>query len=138
MYLLSFFFSSRRRHTRCALVTGVQTCALPISALLRLINQLLDMSKIEAGSMEVSVSRGDLGTFITDHARGFETSAALKGVGLHIENQFPGEYAFDAAKWPKILITLLSNAIKFQPKGGRVPFFLKADHTHGQPVAAIQ
>src|SRR3546814_5871673 len=34
MYLaLSFFFSSRRRHTRCALVTGVQTCALPIFGL---------------------------------------------------------------------------------------------------------
>src|SRR3546814_6550612 len=30
--LLWFFFSSRRRHTRCALVTGVQTCALPISS----------------------------------------------------------------------------------------------------------
>src|SRR3546814_4286792 len=30
--LCFFFFSSRRRHTRCALVTGVQTCALPISA----------------------------------------------------------------------------------------------------------
>src|SRR3546814_6500205 len=30
-----FFFSSRRRHTRCALVTGVQTCALPILAALR-------------------------------------------------------------------------------------------------------
>src|SRR3546814_11288292 len=30
-----FFFSSRRRHTRCALVTGVQTCALPISFLVR-------------------------------------------------------------------------------------------------------
>src|SRR3546814_4966137 len=30
-YFLFFFFSSRRRHTRCALVTGVQTCALPIS-----------------------------------------------------------------------------------------------------------
>src|SRR3546814_9416508 len=29
---MCFFFSSRRRHTRCALVTGVQTCALPISA----------------------------------------------------------------------------------------------------------
>src|SRR3546814_8583106 len=28
--LVGFFFSSRRRHTRCALVTGVQTCALPI------------------------------------------------------------------------------------------------------------
>src|SRR3546814_2233161 len=32
--LLFFVFSSRRRHTRCALVTGVQTCALPIFALL--------------------------------------------------------------------------------------------------------
>src|SRR3546814_18631924 len=31
VYLFSFFFSSRRRHTRCALLTGVQTCALPIS-----------------------------------------------------------------------------------------------------------
>src|SRR3546814_18194359 len=31
--LFCFFFSSRRRHTRCALVTGVQTCALPISSL---------------------------------------------------------------------------------------------------------
>src|SRR3546814_5969630 len=30
MKLIFFFFSSRRRHTRCALVTGVQTCALPI------------------------------------------------------------------------------------------------------------
>src|SRR3546814_8311986 len=29
--MVLFFFSSRRRHTRCALVTGVQTCALPIS-----------------------------------------------------------------------------------------------------------
>src|SRR3546814_1319265 len=30
-WIYCFFFSSRRRHTRCALVTGVQTCALPIS-----------------------------------------------------------------------------------------------------------
>src|SRR3546814_10362307 len=36
--ILFFFFSSRRRHTRCALVTGVQTCALPISSLGTLIN----------------------------------------------------------------------------------------------------
>src|SRR3546814_3562587 len=33
IFVLCFFFSSRRRHTRCALVTGVQTCALPISRL---------------------------------------------------------------------------------------------------------
>src|SRR3546814_18953549 len=40
---LLFFFSSRRRHTRCALVTGVQTCALPIHPLLpHLLNPLHD------------------------------------------------------------------------------------------------
>src|SRR3546814_14571720 len=33
MFYLVFFFSSRRRHTRCALVTGVQTCALPICSI---------------------------------------------------------------------------------------------------------
>src|SRR3546814_4881714 len=32
-FVYCFFFSSRRRHTRCALVTGVQTCALPISSI---------------------------------------------------------------------------------------------------------
>src|SRR3546814_2355194 len=35
--MFSFFFSSRRRHTRCALVTGVQTCALPISPRLQVL-----------------------------------------------------------------------------------------------------
>src|SRR3546814_6247559 len=38
-FFLLFFFSSRRRHTRCALVTGVQTCALPISKLLRAVQE---------------------------------------------------------------------------------------------------
>src|SRR3546814_9593718 len=44
-----FFFSSRRRHTRCALVTGVQTCALPIS--------LVDRITLEPGSSPARVWR---------------------------------------------------------------------------------
>src|SRR3546814_2224603 len=40
--VLGFFFSSRRRHTRCALVTGVQTCALPISQICLGIDPLHD------------------------------------------------------------------------------------------------
>src|SRR3546814_8540253 len=38
LVICGFFFSSRRRHTRCALVTGVQTCALPISKLVAMAN----------------------------------------------------------------------------------------------------
>src|SRR3546814_12663458 len=47
----SLFFSSRRRHTRCALVTGVQTCALPIS--------VLDESAITGESRPVDRKPGD-------------------------------------------------------------------------------
>src|SRR3546814_4628467 len=38
IFVIIFFFSSRRRHTRCALVTGVQTCALPICFTVRKIS----------------------------------------------------------------------------------------------------
>src|SRR3546814_7046827 len=50
-----FFFSSRRRHTRCALVTGVQTCALPISsaALPRALSPSLFLFTIVYGGMVV-------------------------------------------------------------------------------------
>src|SRR3546814_2440969 len=43
-----FFFSSRRRHTRCALVTGVQTCALPIYPLTPLVAPLVPASAFAA------------------------------------------------------------------------------------------
>src|SRR3546814_6365833 len=43
--MVSIFFASRRRHTRCALVTGVQTCALPI---LRILDDLGLMARFEA------------------------------------------------------------------------------------------
>src|SRR3546814_7510794 len=42
---LFFFFSSRRRHTRCALVTGVQTCALPIFCRVRVSRAWTDTSE---------------------------------------------------------------------------------------------
>src|SRR3546814_7185537 len=50
MLSVLFFFSSRRRHTRCALVTGVQTCALPISAILLLLEagQKSDGHRVDA------------------------------------------------------------------------------------------
>src|SRR3546814_5515046 len=57
-----FFFASRRRHTRCALVTGVQTCALPISGLKTVpvvIRHATDQQLLELALIE-NVQRADL------------------------------------------------------------------------------
>src|SRR3546814_17066495 len=55
MYAFCFFFSSRRRHTRCALVTGVQTCALPISRNLgrHAGEEIVDERAAEADRLEI-------------------------------------------------------------------------------------
>src|SRR3546814_1418724 len=53
--LFSFFFSSRRRHTRCALVTGVQTCALPISCAnapqMKKVLEYIDVGKADGATL---------------------------------------------------------------------------------------
>src|SRR3546814_8394247 len=50
-----FFFSSRRRHTRCALVTGVQTCALPILTLWNSTSALTESSRPTAASPRILI-----------------------------------------------------------------------------------
>src|SRR3546814_1021781 len=64
--LVFFFFSSRRRHTRCALVTGVQTCALPI--------YLRTPSKTMRPGAETGAGRGD-GCGKPQSCEGSESSA---------------------------------------------------------------
>src|SRR3546814_6036627 len=58
-HMFCFFFSSRRRHTRCALVTGVQTCALPISTELPNIPRWLNV-RITADGREITPRKGKL------------------------------------------------------------------------------
>src|SRR3546814_12092239 len=57
VFAVCFFFSSRRRHTRCALVTGVQTCALPICLAQRL-HQALVVHRVALGGLGVRQHEG--------------------------------------------------------------------------------
>ncbi len=93
--------------------------------LLNLINQLLDISKLDAGKMNISLSKGDFGNYINDILKTFEEDAAKKQIGLSFESDLHGDYLFDPEQWKKITSNLLSNALKFTPPGGAVFVTLK-------------
>ena len=116
-------------------ISGVQRNA---RHLLLLINQLLDLSKIEQGKMKVVFSRGDLGAFLNNNIKRFEEEANIKHITIHLDNRIRGEYNFDADKCQKILSNLLSNAIKFTPDGGAIQISLTTDHNHALPVVVME
>ncbi|MFD2571468.1 two-component regulator propeller domain-containing protein [Spirosoma soli] len=93
--------------------------------LLRLINQLLDLSKLEANSMAISLTQGKLIEFVDQLVESFQQVAEQKGVTLqYTAEQLAHQQLFDADKWEKILTNLLSNALKFTEAGGRVTLSL--------------
>lgn len=89
--------------------------------LLRLINQLLDLSKLEANHMPVSLMRGEVVEFVGCLIESFRPMAEQKEIHLaYTAESSATEYLFDADKWEKILTNLLSNALKFTADGGGV------------------
>jgi signal transduction histidine kinase/ligand-binding sensor domain-containing protein/DNA-binding response OmpR family regulator len=87
--------------------------------LLQLVNQLLDLSRLEAGKLKLEASVGNIVSFVKGAALSFESLAESKDITLQIipEKDFIELY-FDKDKMMKILINLLSNAFKFTPEEG--------------------
>jgi GAF domain-containing protein len=89
--------------------------------LLSLINEILDLSKVEAGRMELELAAFDLPLAI-DNARTFVRERAAKhGINLDVTvDERLGDFVGDERKIKQILLNLLSNAVKFTPEGGRI------------------
>ncbi|QJW88486.1 response regulator [Spirosoma taeanense] len=86
--------------------------------MLQLINQLLDIAKLEAGAMTIVNKPGDLGGFVSQIVEVFRPSAEIKNIDLtYRADLLSSNYLFDADKWEKILYNLLSNAVKFTETG---------------------
>jgi signal transduction histidine kinase len=89
--------------------------------LLSLINDILDLSKIEAGRMEVELTDFDLPQAIDNALMLVRDRAARRGIALHqVVDQRVGQIRGDERKIKQVLLNLLSNALKFTPEGGRV------------------
>ncbi len=91
--------------------------------LLDIINDILDLSKIEAGKLELSEDAVDIGRVADACIRLVEARAQQNGIALR-RDIAPGLPALraDARAVKQILLNLMSNAIKFTPEGGRVTF----------------
>ena len=89
--------------------------------LLRLINQILDLSRLEAGQMPLKLVRGDLIRFVRYVGESFHSIARVKDVYLivHTEEEV-GEADFSPDKLQDIVANLLGNALKFTPPGGEI------------------
>jgi signal transduction histidine kinase/ligand-binding sensor domain-containing protein/CheY-like chemotaxis protein len=89
--------------------------------LLVLINQLMDIAKIQADKLDVNNQAADIVSFIEAICQKFEILAASRGIKLIFETSMAHIIVwFDEDKVEKILSNLISNALKFTPEGGTV------------------
>ncbi len=89
--------------------------------LLKLINQLLDLSKLEAGSMELKAAKGDIVQFLRNLFYSFESVANRKEIAMEFRTtQEEVELYFEAEKLEKVFFNLLANAFKFTDEGGTI------------------
>ncbi len=89
--------------------------------LLAMINDILDLSKIEAGRMDLHVSKFDLPSAIDNAVALVKERAARNALALDVQiDQRLNSFAGDERKFKQIMLNLLSNAVKFTPNGGRI------------------
>jgi len=89
--------------------------------LLSLINDILDLSKIEAGRMDLEVSTFDLPSALSNAMTLVRERAQRHGIELSLEvDKRLGAFQADERKFKQIVLNLLSNAVKFTPDGGKV------------------
>ena len=103
------------------LVPDLQKIATAAKHQLSLINDILDLSKVEAGRMELEIAVFDLDTAIDNALTLVRERATRRGItlGRAIDSRV-GAIRADERKVKQVLLNLLSNALKFTPEGGRI------------------
>ncbi len=104
----------------------VETVLRNARLLLRHVNDLLDVARLEAGKMTLVRERFDLAGLVRRVASNFESYAARRGDVFTVNAPGPVEAELDPDKIERVLMNLLGNAFKFTPVGGRIRVELRA------------
>ena len=109
------------------------------SRLLQLVNQLLDLSSLDAGKMKLEISRYDVVSFIKGIASSFQHFAEEKKISVNLNSKNEKlEACFDRDKLQKIISNLLSNAIKFNKENRFVNIILAEKKSKGYSYIQIE
>ena len=105
--------------------------------LLRQVDTLLDLAKLEAGRLELEMSEGSLGELLSELVSATSPYADRRGIELTVEGlQKLPRFSFDRNKVEIIAANLLSNAVKFTPSKGHIQ--LRAEHVDGKVAFEVQ
>jgi signal transduction histidine kinase len=100
------------------------------SHLLSLINQVLDLAKIEAGELDLKLAPLDINKLVDECLPLIQSLANDKQVKLHIEKSPPVKVMADPMRLKQVLINLLSNGIKYNKKAGHLSLAYKLTDKH--------
>lgn len=107
-------------------------------SLLNLVNQMLDLSKLEAGAMSLDLKRGDVVAFIRYISESYRSLAMSHALGFNFSSAVPEIIMlFDEEKLRQVLVNLLSNAIKFT-REGEITLHLENTSVHSQDMLSIE
>lgn len=99
-------------------------------ALLKQVNDLLDLARLESGRMEMDYSELDLARFLRRTVANYESLTTERHIKLSCETPTEVIAQVDPDKLERILLNLLSNAFKFTPDGGTIRSALRTDQIH--------
>jgi PAS domain S-box-containing protein len=88
--------------------------------LLTLINDILDLSKIEAGRLELHRDAIDIAAVLEEALSSIRPQALAKYIKIETALDLPARVSADSVRLKQVLFNLLSNAVKFTPEGGRI------------------
>ena len=95
--------------------------------LLRLVNQLMDFRKLEAGGLKLQTTKNDIVLFINKISDSFKYEAKERNIDFKIHSKSPElELWYDKDKMEKILYNVISNAFKYTPDNGKVAIKIKS------------
>ncbi|MCU0349201.1 MAG: ATP-binding protein, partial [Saprospiraceae bacterium] len=124
------------------LISKISISRRNAESLLRLINQILDLAKLEDKSLKMNYVRGDVVPYLRYIAESLHSLANAQNVVVKVENtEAKIEMDYDPERLLQIVYNLLSNAIKFTPGGGKVTLSMgmrdEASAMNGHPVSSL-